>query len=535
MKRYLVVTCTLLAFLFSYSKIWSINQQKHQQTCYQFPELKTCKSLAAAIPNTTYLDNLIAPNTSMASNMTHNVDQTENGHQLEKGYPAHKALPPNWLAIPFILLLAMIATGPLLYETFWHKHYPKVSIVLALGVIGYYLLVLHNYIKPVEAMMEYIQFIALIGALYMASSGILIRIQQAATPGVNIALLLGGALLANLIGTTGASMLLIRPYLRLNRDKLKVYHVVFFIFMVSNIGGALTPIGDPPLFLGFLKGVPFFWTLKYNFLPCLFALSLLSMFFLLLERNKNIDMSVNVNREQKGPKLQITGKRNFIWLLLIIAAVFIDPTIVSWVPAIHYHGHDFSFVREIILIVIGFLSYYYAKPGVLKANEFSFAPIKEVILIFIGIFGTMIPALSLIGSFAQSEAGIALITPHSLYWGAGLFSSVLDNAPTYLNFLAASMASQGADMLEAADVYTYAMSTHFPQSILRLKAISIASVFFGAMTYIGNGPNFMVKSIAEQLGTKMPPFFSYIVYFALPFLLPTLILVWLVCFYLGLF
>ncbi|MHB9147467.1 MAG: sodium:proton antiporter [Candidatus Amoebophilus sp.] len=444
----------------------------------------------------------------------------------------HNHTPPSWLAIPFILLLCMIASGPLLYEVFWHKHYPKISILLSGLVISYYLFVLHNYIKPTEALMEYIQFIALISALYMASGGILINVNKTATPIVNLTLLWIGAILANFIGTTGASMLLIRPYVRLNQDRIKTYHIVFFIFIVSNVGGALTPIGDPPLFLGFLKGVPFFWTLQHNLLPWLLAILMLSLIFFWLDNRNVVDNRKNIVLSKSSRAIEIVGKRNFIWLLLVILAVFVDPNIFDWVPAIHYHGHDFSFVRELLLLLLAWFSYRYASRIALQSNAFSFAPIKEVVLIFVGIFGTMMPALTLISNFAQSEAGINLITHNSLYWGAGIFSSVLDNAPTYLNFVAASMASQGADILQPSEVYQYAMGQGFANSILRLKSISVAAVFFGAMTYIGNGPNFMVKSIAEQLGVRMPAFFNYIVYFAIPFLLPILFLVWLICFYL---
>ncbi|OJW73501.1 MAG: citrate transporter [Candidatus Amoebophilus sp. 36-38] len=451
--------------------------------------------------------------------------------EKQKSSQTHHLLPPSWLALPFIILLLMIATGPLLYESFWHKHYPKISILLSGLVISYYLFVLGNYTKPIEAIMEYIQFIALISALFMASGGILIKINKAAMPATNLFLLLLGAVLANLIGTTGASMLLIRPYIRLNQERIKIYHIVFFIFIVSNVGGALTPIGDPPLFLGFLKGVPFFWTLQNNLMPWLIALCILSIIFFWLDKRNITFNQKDRPLEQKGSTIQIVGKRNFIWLFLIVMAVFVDPNIFSWVPAIHYHGHDFSFLRELLLFGLAWFSYRYANPTALQNNAFSFGPIKEVILIFIGIFGTMIPALTLISAFAQSEAGISLISHNTLYWGSGIFSSVLDNAPTYLNFVAASMASQGGDILQASDVYHYAMGQGFVNSILRLKSISIASVFFGAMTYIGNGPNFMVKSIAEQLGVRMPPFFSYIIYFAIPFLLPILFLVWLICFY----
>ena len=447
------------------------------------------------------------------------------------GYHAARQtpLPPNWLAIPFVMLLLMIATGPLLYAKFWHQHYPKVAILLAALVMAYYLGMLHDYISPVEALMEYVQFIALISALYMAAGGILIKINRRATPWANLALLFVGAVMANFIGTTGASMLLIRPYIRLNQGSVKVYHIVFFIFIVSNVGGALTPIGDPPLFLGFLKGVPFFWTIQHNLLPWLVVLLLLGTIFYFLDTHHTSRANAT-SIDTTKPAIHLVGKHNFIWLAIIIGAVFIDPNIFAWVPALHYDHHSFSFIRELILLSVAGLSYYDADPHALQENAFNLAPLKEVVLIFLGIFGTMVPALQLISAFAASEAGQALITHNTLYWCTGIFSSVLDNAPTYLNFSAASMAAQGAAITEVAAVKAFAAGNIFPNAVLQLKAISVASVFFGAMTYIGNGPNFMVKAIAEHMGVRMPSFFSYILRYAIPILLPALSIVWLLFF-----
>jgi len=438
-------------------------------------------------------------------------------------------IPPIWLAIPFILLLLMIATGPLLYEKFWHRHYPRIVVLLATMVLAYYLLVLHDWEKPVEALMDYVQFIALIAALYMASGGVLIEVNKQATPLTNLGILFSGAVVANLIGTTGASMLLIRPYMRLNQGSVKAYHIVFFIFMVSNVGGALTPIGDPPLFLGFLSGVPFFWTLQHNLIPWLVTLLLLGVVFYGLDVRNTIN-TAQTSIDSAKPMIHIAGKHNVIWFFLIIAAVFIDPNLFDWVPSLHYNHHSVSFVRELILLGVAWLAYRYADRHALQKNAFSWAPLREVVILFVGIFGTMVPALQLIRAFAGSETGHSLITHNTLYWGAGIFSSILDNAPTYLNFSAASMAAQGADIMEVADVQAFAAGGVFPNSVLQLKAISIASVFFGAMTYIGNGPNFMVKAIAEQLGVRMPSFLAYILRFSMPILLPVLIIVWLLFF-----
>lgn len=434
--------------------------------------------------------------------------------------------PPGWSVIPFVLLLLMIATGPLFYEHFWHHNYPKIAVALAILVVLYYLFILQNTHGPVHAGFEYFQFISLLTGLFIASGGIMINVDKKGTPAVNAVILLIGAVIANIIGTTGASMLLIRPFIRVNKGRIKAYHIIFFIFVISNIGGSLTPIGDPPLFLGFLKGVPFFWTLTHNFVPWVFAVIILVAIFYFLDKRNKSDVA---EEEPFSNKITISGAKNFGWLLIIVLAVFLDPNVFDWVPAIDYHGQKFSYLREIIMLSAAYLSYRFASNELLKANEFNFEPIKEVAFIFIGIFGTMMPALELVGNFAQSPAGVKLISHNTLYWGTGLLSGFLDNAPTYLNFLAAGMASQGASINNIADVMKFA-NDGFQNSALMLKAISVAAVFFGAFTYIGNGPNFMVKSIAEQVGIKMPSFFGYVIRYSLPILIPLFIIVWLIFF-----
>ncbi|MBB6326365.1 Na+/H+ antiporter NhaD/arsenite permease-like protein [Algoriphagus iocasae] len=448
----------------------------------------------------------------------------------DHGDEAHH-VAPAWLVIPFVVLLLMIATGPLFYEHFWHKNYPKIAIGLAILVVFYYLFILQNVHAPVHAMAEYIQFIALLASLYIASGGILIEIDKKATPFANVSLLLIGALISNLIGTTGASMLLIRPFIRLNKGNIQAYHIIFFIFMVSNVGGSLTPIGDPPLFLGFLKGIPFFWTLEHNWPAWIFALSLLAVAFYFIDKKlgKAADDEVELEEITYTNKFSLIGMKNFGWLFIIICSVFLDPNVIEGVPAIVYDGQKFSYLREVIMLTVAFLSYRFADKRAIQGNEFNFEPIREVAFIFIGIFGTMMPALELVGNFAKSPEGASLITHNTLYWGTGTLSGFLDNAPTYLNFLAAAMASKGADINNIEQVRLFA-ADGFHDSAFELMAIAVASVFFGAMTYIGNGPNFMVKSIAEQSGIKMPSFFGYIIRFSLPVLLPILILVWLVFF-----
>ncbi|MFC4871160.1 sodium:proton antiporter [Negadavirga shengliensis] len=457
------------------------------------------------------------------------TDQTPDSI-LEPEHVEEHGHAPVWLVIPFVVLLLMIATGPLFYEHFWHHNYPKIAVGLAVVVVFYYLFVLHNVHHPVHAMAEYIQFISLLASLYIASGGILIEVDKKSTPLANVSLLVIGALISNLIGTTGASMLLIRPFIRLNKNNIQPYHIIFFIFMVSNVGGSLTPIGDPPLFLGFLKGVPFFWTLEHNWPAWLLALIILSALFYLVDRKYGNGNGIELEEPATFTnKISLSGTKNFLWLLVVILSVFLDPNVLDWVPAIHYDGMKFSFLREIIMLSVAFLSYRFANRVALQGNEFNFEPIREVAFIFIGIFGTMMPALELVGDFAKSPDGAALITYNTLYWGTGILSGFLDNAPTYLNFLAAAMASQDADINNIEQVRHFAMDL-YDHSAFELMAISIASVFFGAMTYIGNGPNFMVKSIAEQSGIRMPSFFGYIIRFSIPLLLPILLITWLVFF-----
>lgn len=439
--------------------------------------------------------------------------------------------PATWSVIPFVLLLVMIATGPLFYPHFWHKSYPVISVCLGLLVIGYYIFGLHNEHGPVHSGAEYIQFIALLTGLYVASGGILIVVDKDASSITNVILLAIGAVMANVIGTTGASMLLIRPFIRLNKNRIKPYHIVFFIFIVSNVGGCLTPIGDPPLFLGFLKGIPFMWTLEHNFIPWVIAVIFLLVFFYLVDIRNKSDYAANIGEEVEptSGKVSIRGKRNFFWLAVVVGAVFLDPNVFEWVPGIVFMEQKFSYLREIIMLTAALCSYKFSDLQAIQGNEFNIEPIREVAYLFIGIFFTMMPALELVSLYAQSPEGSKLISPSNLYWGTGVLSGFLDNAPTYVNFLTASLASVGADVNHMKEVVSFA-NNHYKDSMLDLMAISVGAVFFGALTYIGNGPNFMVKSIAEQVGIKMPSFFGYIFRYSIPILLPLLFIIWVIFF-----
>jgi len=431
---------------------------------------------------------------------------------------AEKTLPSAFMVIPFVVLLLMIATGPLFYKHFWEHHYPKVAIFLGMITVTYYLVVLKDSHSLIHTLEEYLSFIALLTSLFVASGGILIKIDRKSTPFANVILLLFGALISNLIGTTGASMLLIRPFLRMNRDRINTYHVVFFIFIVSNMGGGLTPIGDPPLFLGFLRGVDFFWVATHVWHIWLIGvLSILIVFYFIDKRNSGKGESVT---EYTG-KIELRGAKNFIYLLIVIISVFLDPKVLSWVPSLHPLPFG---IREIIMFSVAFFSYKFANKEALKGNEFDFDPIKEVAFLFIGIFATMIPALQLIAY--ETKVYGAQLTADIFYWGTGILSAFLDNAPTYLNFLSAAMGKFGLNIDLYQDVH------HFQeQDPIYLMAISVAAVFFGAMTYIGNGPNFMVKSISERAGIEVPSFIGYLVKYAIPILIPIFTIIWLVFFY----
>ncbi len=498
------------------------------------------------------------------------LDEGEGAHgdaDTEHGADAHGPTPPVWLVLPFAVLLLMIATGPLFYPHFWHHHYPKVAIGLGLLVAAFYVVFLRgpDELVPmavVHAAEEYFSFIALLGALFVASGTILIKTDFPGTPKTNSILLFVGAVLSNFIGTTGASMLLIRPFMRLNAGRLKAYHIIFFIFVVSNVGGALTPIGDPPLFLGFLRGVPFFWTVAHVWhiwLPTI--LMILAVFWVIDARNK--EESIREKAEDEGldvepgevpgteaipeapgienvsdhpghrhagpPKreLSIDGKMGFVWLGVVIASVFLDPNIFGWVPDLHELAHIPFGIREIIMFAVCVLAYKTAKPAALKGNDFNFEPIKEVGFLFIGIFLTMQPALTLIGQYAARNADTLGVT--TFYFGTGMLSGVLDNAPTYVSFLSAAMGKFGMDVNVPAMVNDFAAHPGDPTGFY-LQAISVAAVFFGALTYIGNGPNFMVKAIAESSGVQTPSFVAYIVKYSLPILIPIYVIVWVVFF-----
>ncbi len=439
---------------------------------------------------------------------------------------------PLWLLVPFAVLLGSIALMPFVNEAFWHHHFPDFAFFLGGITLAYYLFgfnapdfshgMTYGQYQMKHVALEYFQFIALIGGLYVASGGILINVSGRGTPAVNTGMLAVGAIIANIVGTTGASVLLIRPFMRVNKGRLKPIHVVMFIFIVSNCGGALTPIGDPPLYLGFLKGVPFFWTLTHLWPMWAVGVGLLLAIFFV------IDLKIGPARSPPGdtdgdatPRerfgVSIKGMSGIIALALIIGGVFIDPLLRPIAPALSGIPVGAAFQ---IVVAIG--AYKIANPAYHEANEFSFFPVKEVGLLFIGIFATMAPAL---GYLASHGAELGLDSPTKFYFATGALSGVLDNAPTYLNFLQVALSAAGEE-LNAEGIHAFI--DHEP-GVHELMAISLGAVFFGAMTYIGNGPNFMVRAIAEAQGLKMPSFFGYMAR-AIVVLLPVLIVVWVLFF-----
>jgi Na+/H+ antiporter NhaD/arsenite permease-like protein len=438
----------------------------------------------------------------------------------------HGPLPPLWLVIPFAVILLMIATGPLFFAHHWHHHYPKYSVGLGIIVALYYIFGLDSATPVVHAIREYLSFIALVASLFIAASGIYVSINAKGKASTNVALLFVASVIANLIATTGSAMLFIRAYMRLNKGRLKAYHIIFFIFLVANVGGALTPIGDPPLFLGFLRGVPFFWTAVHVWHIWLFAtLMILAIFWVIDSRNKEEAPEPDPDK----PLVSIQGTKSFGWVAVIIASVFIDPNVFDWVPDL-YALYDIPLgIREMIMFAVAFGAFVTADKGAMEKNEFNFEPIREVGWLFLGIFATMQPALQLIASFASEQADS--LTVGMFYWGTGALSGILDNAPTYLNFLAASMGKFGLDVNDPAVVSAFAGGL---DSAIFLQAISVAAVFFGAMSYIGNAPNFMVKAIAEANGVETPSFMGYIIRYSIPILLPVYFVIYVV-FYSGWF
>jgi Na+/H+ antiporter NhaD/arsenite permease-like protein len=442
------------------------------------------------------------------------------------------AILPIWSVLPFAGILLSIALIPLFAPHFWNHHFPKVSafwaLVMAVPFLFFFKGVAVYEIAHIF-IIDYIPFIILLWALFTVSGGIYIKGTLKGTPAVNTVILLIGTILASVIGTTGASMLLIRPILRSNSWRIyKVHTVVFFIFLVSNIGGALTPLGDPPLFLGFLHGVPFFWTL--NILPqmAFASIVLLVLYFILDSYYYKKEDKTGLESSESEP-LRIQGTQNFVFLSGIVAAVLFSGTVkLGEVNIFGVHQSIENLIKDAVLIVMGLCSLFFTRKEIRQGNEFSWAPILEVAYLFAGIFMTIIPALAILK--AGENGALAFLiksinTPAHYFWAAGALSSFLDNAPTYLTFFNSALGKFYPGMPEAP-----AIARLIVEKIPYLAAISAGAVFMGANTYIGNAPNFMVKSIAEEAGVKMPSFFGYMFKYSIPILVVLFIVITFVFF-----
>ncbi|MFZ2445011.1 MAG: sodium:proton antiporter [Syntrophobacteraceae bacterium] len=414
---------------------------------------------------------------------------------------------PIWICFPFGLMLLLIAIMPLAVPHFWDKNRNKALISFAVSLPVLVFTIIQQPHSLLTTLEEYVSFILLLASLFIISGGILVKGDLRATPAVNSAFLLVGALISNLVGTTGASMLLIRPLLYTISERKHVAHIpIFFIFIVSNIGGSLTPLGDPPLFLGYLRGVPFTWTLQL--IPqWLTAVGILLVIFFIWdticygrEEKADIERDIAVRRP-----ITVTGKINLIFLAVVILAIFLQ------VPAPY---------RELVLTALTVLSIVVTRKEIRAENKFTYHPIIEVAVLFAGIFATMVPLLELLRT---KGAALGLTEPWHFFWVTGGLSSFLDNAPTYL-----ALASLAEGVTRAAGQTGVIVSGIGVRADL-LVAISCGAVFMGANTYIGNGPNFMVKAIAEEQGVKVPHFFGYMVYSGL-ILTPIFVLITFVFF-----
>jgi Na+/H+ antiporter NhaD/arsenite permease-like protein len=468
--------------------------------------------------------------------------------ELPPAIEIHHGVPgtalPLWSALPFVGMLLSIALFPLWAPHFWHRHFGKVAAFWAVALAAPFAFAFRGaaiYDLAHIILVDYIPFLILLWGLYTVAGGMIVRGSLRGHPRVNVALLGIGTLVASWIGTTGASMLLIRPVVRANAwRRHKTHVVVFFIFLVANIGGSLTPLGDPPLFLGFIHGVDFFWTL--HLLPVTgFVVAVVLTVFFLLDRHYYRREAPPPTDAAREP-LRVEGLHNLVFFGGIMGAVLFSGLVhlrgVS-LGGIELEGQNL--VRDGAILLMGFLSLRTTKKQLRQDNQFNWGPMKEVAILFAGIFVTIVPALSILRAGEAGAAG-ALIRganhPWHFFWMAGGLSSFLDNAPTYLTFFATAIGklypagleekiAAGLLMGKAAVLAQY---PHLPSGFKFLEAISAGAVFMGANTYIGNAPNFMVKSMAEEAGVAMPSFFGYMIKYSLPVLVTTFVLTTLLFF-----
>jgi Na+/H+ antiporter NhaD/arsenite permease-like protein len=434
------------------------------------------------------------------------------------------ALLPVWSAVPFAGMLLSIALFPLLAPVFWHHNYAKVAAAWSAALVAPFVLAyggpaLHELAHV--AVVDYVPFIILLSALFTIGGGIYVRGGLRGTPWVNAAIMAIGTVLASWVGTTGAAMLLVRPLLRANRERRHRSHtIVFFIFLVANIGGALTPLGDPPLFLGFLHGVPFFWTfVLWEEMAVVAGIVLACYVALDVVQWRREDAHLRQRPETPREPLRIEGWHNFLFLGGVLAAVILSGILdLGEVNVLGVHQQLQNLLRDGILLLMLAGSWWTTPRRVRDENEYTWEPIREVAILFAGIFATIIPALAMLR--AGEHGALAFVIrvvrePAHFFWASGGLSSFLDNAPTYLTFLSTALGRLYPGMPERDAIHRL-----IAENPAFLQAIATGSVFMGANTYIGNAPNFMVKSIAEEAGVPMPSFFGYILRYSLPVLIP---------------
>lgn len=414
--------------------------------------------------------------------------------------------------LPFVLMLLSIAVFPLFWNHFWEKNKNKLYVAIALSIPVIIYLLANNFSHQLihTMLFDYVPFLILLGALFTITGGILLSGDIAAKPKVNTLFLGIGAVLASLMGTTGAAMLLIRPVIQTNKQRtFKVHTILFFIGIVANCGGLLTPLGDPPLFMMYLRGAPFTWF--FHLAPEWFVTNLLLIiiyFFVDTYFYKKEPASAIARDLSNIKPLKIEGKRNFIFLVgVVLAVAFLNEQYLSFININPY----FKFIREAVIVLMAFLSMQFTPKLLRTSNNFTWHPIEEVAYLFLGIFITMVPCLLYLETNAK-QLGVETVS--QFYYYTGLLSSFLDNTPTAVTFHSLAL---GLGITEGTLV------AGIPEILL--KAISTGAVFFGSMTYIGNGPNFMVKAVAEENNIKMPDFFSYMFKFSIIVLLPIFIIV----------
>ncbi len=447
-------------------------------------------------------------------------------HPGHGGHAAHKWEPPLWSIAGFVLMLLSIAIIPLVRPHWWEHNKNRALVAVVLGVPIAVYVVVNDWHALLHSFHEYEQFIILLLSLFVISGGIWLSGDVKASPLNNTIFIAIGAGLASFIGTTGSAMLLIRPLIATNSQRKYVMHtVIFFIFLAANIGGSLTPVGDPPLFLGYLKGVPFTWTFKlWKFwLPT--VVWLLALYFVVdtfLYRRESED-AVQKGDAEKQP-LRLRGAHNFIFLLGVVLSIYFYPDMLRFMVedlGVKKHVAEYIPIREFFMLAFALLSWMTTNMEYRKQQNFTWEPIIEVAILFAGIFATMIPALVILRNWGPTSP---IKDPWHFFWITGSLSSFLDNAPTYLTFLALGE-GQGVP----AGMEGVVLNSGNAVKDVTLQAIAVGAVFMGANTYIGNAPNFMVKSIAEENKVKMPSFFGYMLW-SLGILGPTFVVITLIAF-----